>query len=254
MAKRKYFSSMNSLGSFIATLLFLYFLVSALVVPFINALGGIGEIITDLVELLPFGEAWYWIALQLINTISGQVVSNYPMAGNFSFSYLLNELCQGVFTVILYEAGCLLMSMIMGLEKKGRWIKLKDLAVKVGVAIIAACLAPALINYIFSGLPNMAQGWQIFISSLVTTILSLGGTAFFLFLYGLTLGNAALFVFLKFFVVGGLRLGGTYIFLMLFLLGCKNHLFSVAFRGLSGFLIVILLMSAIEMMLKPLTK
>jgi ABC-type uncharacterized transport system permease subunit len=83
---------MKSPVSFVATLLVLYFAVPLIVFPFINALGGIGEIVTDLIELLPFGHLHYWLAVEIINSIAGQAVNYSAIGGVLTVGYVVQEL------------------------------------------------------------------------------------------------------------------------------------------------------------------
>lgn len=242
-------SIMKSPVSFVATLLVLYFAVPLIVFPFINALGGIGEIVTDLIELLPFGHLHYWLAVEIINSIAGQAVNYSAIGGVFTVGYVVQELAEGIFTVIIYEAGCKLFEIIMGLDQDAGWIKLKRMAVNIAVAIVSACLAPALINFIFSNMGSFSTGWKVAISSLVSTILLGGAVGFFLFLKGLSIGAAIAFVALKFVAVGFVRLALSYVCIFLILLCAQNGIFAGLIGGVSGLLGVALILAGIELMI-----
>lgn len=245
---RRKSNPMNNWGSLVATLVILYFLFCCVVLPLIDWLGGFWEILADIVEVIPFGEAWYWVALQIVSALTGQTAQNIAISGGLTFQYMISELAQGLFTVILYEASTTFLFGIMGLNDKGRWIKSKKLAVKMGMAVICACFAPGLINFIFSNLSNMSIGWQIFIPTLVSIILTGGGFVFFMLLLGLTVGQALIYVILKFILLGTVRLIGTYVFMMICLIGIQTHAFGMLAGGAAGFIVIVILMVGIELM------
>ncbi len=251
MARKKRRYILNSPISLLSTILLMFFVIPVVVLPFVNALGGFSEIITDLIELLPFGQAFYEIALLIINSMAGQVVNYHAIQGVFTLSYVIQELSEGIFTIIVYEALRLGVFLLMDLtdDNRGRWNKMKRLVVSVGMAIISACLAPALINWTFSNMQGLGTGLKVFFSSLISTILLGGGVAFFVFLQGFSLGMSIAFVALKFLLVGALRLSGSYIFLMMLLIGCEHHIWSLILSGMSGFLGIILLLVGIELMI-----
>lgn len=250
--KSKYRYPLNSMWSLLATILLLILIYTVLVLPFIESMGGMGEFITDLVELFPFGEVSCRLAIEIINAIAGQTVNYVSIKGVFTFSYVMQELLEGIFTVIIYEAMTKALIMAMQLDDpdvRGFWNSMKKVAVRMGVAIIAACLAPSLINFIFSHMGGMSNIWKTIISSLVSVILVGGGIMFFLFLYNLTFGEALGYVLLKFLVAGALRLTASYICIFIICFGIQYGLFSLIFGGASGLIGFALILAAIEMMI-----
>lgn len=243
--------TLNSPLSLLSTILLGIFIIPVVVFPFINALGGIGEIITDLVELLPFGEGFYAIAVLIVNSMAGQAVNFHDIQGVFTLSYLVQELAEGIFTIIIYEALCLGSFMLMGLDSNtgGRWNGMKRTVVNVVMAVIAACLAPALINWTFSNMQGFTISGKIIWSAVVSIILMGGGVAFFVFLSGFTIAKSLVFVALKFLLIGALRLSGSYICLLVLLFGFEQGLWELIIGGLSGFLGIALILCAIELML-----
>ena len=140
----------------------------------------------------------------------------------------------------------------MGLNdpmNSGRWNGIKRIIVNITMAVIAACLAPALINWLFTNMGVLSQGWRTVISALVSTILLGGGVAFFVLLSGLAVGQSVIYVAVKFFIVGAVRLAGSYVFLMLLLLAWQNRVWTLFTGALSGFLAVMVLMAAVELMI-----
>lgn len=251
MARKK--NVLNSPTSLLGTVLMAVIIVPAVVLPFVEALGGVDEIIIDLIDLLPFGQAFYEIAIIIVNGMLDQVVSFHGLQGVFTLSYVVQELAEGIFTVIIYEALRLAVLMVMGLadpENRGRWNGMKKIVVSVAVAVIAACLAPALISWTFGNMSSLASGWKVFVSSLISVILLGGGVAFFVFLSGLAIGQSIIYVALKFFLVGAIRLAGSYIFLMLLLLAWQSGIWSLFTGALSSFLLIMVLMALVEMLLE----
>lgn len=249
--KHKYI--LNSPISLLSTILIMVFIVPVVVLPFVNALGGFEEIITDLIELLPFGHAFHHIAILIVNSITGQIVNYHSIQGVFTLSYVIQELAEGIFTVIIYEALCLATSMLMGLADKnnrGRWNGMKRMVVKVAMAVIAACLAPALINWTFANMGGLSNGWRTFLSGVISAVLLGGGGWFFVTLFSAkAVGTVIAFVLLKFLVVGFVRLVFSYIFLFVLLIGFQQGTFSLMLSGMSGFLGVILILAGLELML-----
>lgn len=243
---------LNSPLSLLSTILVAMVIVPMVVLPFVEALGGVDEIIIDLVGILPFGDVWYAAAVLVGNSILDQVVNVYSLKGVFTVSYVIQELSEGIFTVIIYEALRLLVMIPMGLNdpmNKGRWNGIKRIIVNITMAVIAACLAPALINWLFTNMGVLSQGWRTVISALVSTILLGGGVAFFVLLSGLAVGQSVIYVAVKFFIVGAVRLAGSYVFLMLLLLAWQNRVWTLFTGALSGFLAVMVLMAAVELMI-----
>lgn len=250
--KSPYRYPLNNFGSLFALIMFLLILYMVFIIPLMDSLGGMGEIITDLVELFPFGEASYAVAIGIINAIAGQGINYASIQGVFSFAYLMQELLEGIFTVIIYEASNLAMTRLMDLDDpnvRGIWNAAKRVVLSAGLAILAACFAPALINYIFSGMGAMSIGWKTVISSLVSIILVGGGIGFFLFLYSLTLGAALGYVLIKFLLTGGARLFVSYVCIFIFCIGIHLGLFSMIFGGFSSLLVITLLLAGIEKMI-----
>ena len=186
--------------------------------------------------------------------MTDQALSLQPVHTAPSVSYIIQELSEGIFTVIIYEALRLLFFIPMDLtgDNAGRWNKGKRLVISVAMAVLAACLAPALINWTFANLNVLGQGMRTFLSALISLILLGGSVAFFLFLKSFTVGIAIAFVLIKVFVEGLLRLAVSYVSLFALLVGFEQNAWSLIIGGMSGFLGIALLLAGIEMMLKPL--
>lgn len=249
MAKRK--NRLNTPLSLLSTVLLMVWLVPVIVLPFIHALGGFGEIITDIVELIPFGYTFHEIALMIINSMTGQVVNYHAIRGVLTIPYVTQELAEGIFTIIVYEALRLAWFIPMDLIENGggRWNGMKKMVISVAMAVVAACLAPALINWTFSGMRGLGNSLKTFFASMISAVLLGGGVAFFAFLKGLSIGVAILFVALKFFFVGALRLSVSYLCLMILLVGCEQNLWSLIIGGSSGFLCIALALAGLELMI-----
>ena len=251
--KSPYRYPLNDFGSLFALIMLLLILYSVVVIPLMDSLVGMGEIITDFIELFPFGEVSYAAAIGIINAIVGQGVNYASIQGVFSFAYLVQELLEGIFTVIIFNAARLLMTGLMDLADpnvRGFWNSIKRVVLDAGLAILAACFAPALINYIFSSMGMMSFGWKTAISSLVSIILVSGGVGFFLFFFGITFLSALGYMLISCLLIGGARLFTCYVCIFCICVGIHLGIFSMIFGGMGGLLVVVVMLAGIEKMLE----
>lgn len=246
----------NSILSFIALAFLLYFVGLPLIIAaLINYFGSISEVITNVIDLIPFGKAYYWFSLQIINALGGQISAYTGMNGYLSISYILEELAKGLFTAILFESMNYALPAIMGLnEPYGIWNKAKLLLITVANALIAACLSPLPLNYIFSNISSLGIVGTSIISSLLSFILVGGGIAFFVFLNSFNIGTAITYVLTKFIVMSTFRLSVSYLSILIILIGWQNGLFGLMASGVAGLLGVALILGGIELMLDSLFK
>lgn len=254
MAKR--YKAHNSIISFIALAFLLYFVGLPIVIAVLTSyFGSIAEVITSVVDLIPFGKTYLWLTVQIMNALGGQIVGYAGIGGALTLAYVMQELAKGLFTVIIFEALNLGVAGLMGLtEAKGFWNKAKLLLITVMNALVAACLAPLPLNYIFSQFGSLENIISGIISFLLSGILLGGGIAFFLFLKNLTIGVAVCYVLMKFVLMSTVRLSVSYLCILLILLGIQNGLFGLIVSGSSGLLGIALLLGGIELMIDSVFK
>lgn len=238
--------------------MFAYFILLPLLAAVLkNVFGSVYDIINNVIDLIPFGESLYGLAIQIVNSITGQVMNYSTVTGYFTFTYFLEELLKGLFTVIIFEASNLFMCIVLGftdsrgkIKPEGMWNKAKYVLISLIDALISACLAPFLMNYIFSSLPSLGSVWSVVISSLMSVILIGGGIAFFLFLAELSIGMAIAYVLIKFILIGVIRLTLSYLSIFLILIGWDNRTYLLSVGGFAGLIGVGLLLAGIEIIVK----
>jgi|GEM_PF-4150848 len=248
----------NSILSFVAMAFILYFIGLPLVIAVLmDYFGSVGEIITNVIDLIPFGKPYYELAVQLVNSLGGQVVSYINMTGYLTIGYLIGELAKGLYTVIIFEALNLGVCMLLGLvdtdgkiNPEGFWNRAKCLLITAINALIAACLAPLPLNYIFSNLHTLGGIWSSIVSLLLSIVLVGGGIAFFVFLCSLSIGMAIAYVLIKFFLIGACRISVSYLAILVILIGWQNGLVLLTANGVILLLGIGLALGGIEMMIK----
>lgn len=253
MAKK--YKAQNSVLSFVTTALFAYVIGLPLVIALLMSFfGSIGEIITQVVSLIPFGESFFAITIQIINTITGQAIS-YNTADYLSWSYIFGELAKGLFTVIIFEALKLLICIPMGfMDEKGKikpegfWNKGKYLLVVAICSLVAACLAPLPINYILDNLQSLGSFWAGMISSLVSAVLVGGGIFFFMFLKSISLGIAIAYVLVKYLLVDACSIAVSYVMILAILIGLQKGFFLLTAESMGMLLALSIMLSALDML------
>lgn len=248
----------NSVLSFVAMAFLLYFIGLPLVIAVLmDYFGSVGEIITNVIDLIPFGKPYYEFAVQLVNSLGGQVVSYINSTGYLTIGYIIGELAKGLFTVIIFEALNLGVCILLGfvdvhgkINPKGIWNRAKCLLITVISALIAACLSPLPLNYIFSNLHSLGGVLASIVSLALSVILVGGGVAFFVFLSSLSIGMAIAYVLIKFFLIGACRISVSYLAILVILIGWQNGLFLLSVSGMALLFTIGLMLGGIEMMIK----
>lgn len=248
----------NSILSFVAMVFLLYFIVLPLVIAVLmDYFGTVGEIITNIIDLIPFGKPYYEFAVQFVNSLGGQIVSYIDMTEDMSVGYLFRELAKGLFTVIIFEAlnwgSCILFGFLDEngrINPRGFWNRGKYLLISLVNALFSACLAPLPLNYIFSNLHILGTIWANIVSFLLSAILVGGGIAFFMFLFGLNIGMAITYVFLKFFLIGACRISISYLAILVTLICWQNGLFFLSASGASALFVIGFMLGGLEMIIK----
>lgn len=242
----------NSIVSFVAMAFLLYFIGLPLVIAaLLDYFGSIEEIIINTIDLIPFGESYYAISVQIVNSIGGQI-SNYIQLDDYlSFEYIIEELAKDLFTVIIFEAlhsgVCTLLGLV---DAEGIWNKAKYILITIINALIAACLSPIPLNFIFSNLDSLEKIGSTIVSLLLSVVLVGGGVAFFVFFRSLSIGGAIVYVFVKFMAMGVCRISISYFAIFVVLIGWQNGL---SLLWASGALLLLangLILSGIEMTIK----
>ncbi len=247
MAKK--YRAHNSIISFVALAMILYFVGLPLFVALLsNVFGSKGDVITNMIGVIPFGKTYYEISIQLLGAIGGQVVSSAEAGSSLKLSYLLGELAEELFIIIIFEALNLAAYTVMGLKgEKGRWNIAKKMLVSVINALAAACICPFLLDYITDSFDSIGTAASGIISAFISVILLGGGTFFFSALFGIGVGAALLFVLIRFLLMGAVRLAISYISLFLLILGWQSGAFYQIAGGISGLLGIALLLGGIEL-------
>lgn len=246
----------NSILSFCALMILMYFLGLPLIAAILQAyFGSIGQVITNAIDMIPFGETYFELGIQIVNAIGGQVVNYADMTGSLTFGYITTELAKALFTVIMFEAVNFLAGKLMGFADGGKikptgiWNKAKFMLISVFNALLAAFLAPIPMNYIFDHFHMASEFWQTVISIVLSTALVGGGISFFALLCGMSALTAILYVVGKFFVVGACRISISYIAIFVVLIGWQNGLPIQLITGMSCLLVVGLVLGGIEMLI-----
>ncbi len=243
---------------FVALALLLYYFGGPLIMAVLTGIfGPVPEIINKMVDLIPFGESYYAIAIQVVNSILGEATSN-NIKEYFTISYVLQNLAKELFTVVIFEAATLSACIVLGLadsrgnlNPKGAWEKIEYYLITVIIALASACLAPIpLEGVIFSRFHTLESSWQSIISLILSVVLVGGGIAFFLFLYSFSIGKAIAFVFIKFLLLGTFRISVCYLAILVYLIGEENRLFLLSAGGVTSLLALGIMLVGIEMVLK----
>lgn len=253
-----YYRRQNSILSFVAMAFLLYFVGLPLIIAILmEYFGSVDEIIINVVGLIPFGQQYYELAIQFINSLSGQVVSYVHMTNSFTIGYMMGELAKELFTVIIFEALNLGVGILLGftydggkISPQGFWNRAKYILATAVNALIAACLSPIPLNYIFSNLSSLGNIGAGVISFLISAVLVSGGIAFFVFLSSLSIGMAIGYVFIKFFLMGACRISVSYLAILMILIGWKEGVFFLSAGGVTALLALGIMLGAIEMMLQ----
>ncbi|MCQ2510882.1 MAG: hypothetical protein MJ116_10520 [Lachnospiraceae bacterium] len=248
-----------TINSFVALAILLYFIGLPLIMAaLLEHFGSVGEIITNMIDLIPFGKTYYEFAVQIVNSLSGQVVNYNHFDDYLTIGYIIGELAKGLFTVIMFEALNLGCSIFLGLvdpksakiDPRGIWNKAKYVLITAINALLAACLSPLPMNYIFSIMHSLGSVGSGIVSFLLSVVLVGGGVAFFVFLNSLSVGKAIAYVLIKFFLIGACRTSVSYLAILAILLGWQNGLYRLLASGVTLFFTIALLLGGIEMAIK----
>ncbi len=241
----------NSLLSFVALAMILYCGVVPVVVAAL-ADGGWSatEVLTQTIELIPFGPFIYQMVFNVIvGSLGGQVVSAIGNSVALSLDVVTQELAKGLFTVIIYEALKLVGDMLLGLkEATGCWNVAKKLLFTSVAALVAAYLSPLLMDYVFNGFGIMGGSIVSWASALLSVAMLGGGTLFYAALLGIPIIQAVLFVLVKFLLISAAKLVAVYAFLMVIIIGYQYQQYALVAEGVGMLFAVALILGGIELM------
>ena len=136
------------------------------------------------------------------------------------------------------------------INPEGIWNTAKCLLITAIDALVAACLSPIPLNYIFSNLHSLGGVWSSIVSFLLSVVLVGGGVAFFVFLSSLSVGMAIAYVLIKFFLIGACRISVSYLAILVILIGWQNGVFLLSAGGVALLFTIGLMLGGIEMMIK----
>lgn len=246
----------NSIVSFVALVIILYFIGLPLLIAILSSyFGSVGDVMTTAVDLIPFGDVWYWVAVQIFNGLGGQAITYSSFNGNLTILYILQESEKTLFTTIIFEAMNLLLFTFLGLtEARGIWNKAKRVLITVMSALMAACFAPMLIEFIFNQMQGMSQLASNLLTSFMTFILVGGGVAFFAALKGVTIVIALCYVGVKVILLGAAQLVSSYVCFLLILLAIQNGIPVFVVEGFILLLMFAVCLSGINLMLESVLK
>ncbi len=248
----------NSIISFIALLLILYFIGLPILIFWINTqAGSVDDMISILVDLFPFGNELVHMAIQVIGGIFDSAVSYHETKGYLTVSYVLGELSKAIFAMVVFEVLNFLGYGLMALNADGRWNNLKKMVVTAFNALIAACLSPwvmhLVLDQIQSASSNGMNGGAI-ISTVVSRILFFivagGGMAIAYLVLGMTIAEAIIAVLVKKVAVDFFRLMFSYLCILIALLGLESGNSGFLFCGAGMMLAVALIFAGIDLMLE----
>lgn len=242
----------GSINRLIGLLLFLWLLLPILYVLLIQFVQQ-DQLLLDLIDLIPFGESVYWCTLRIVSTLAG-AVQEYSVP-NFQFTpgYVIQELAKSLFVSILFEAGMTGCSQLLELkETKGKTRSQKvvnnltTILLAIPVSLLAACLSPLLLDYIFSNLDTLGGVGRTAISLLVALLLTGGGFLFFFFLLGQSLLLAFLYVVIKIILLNMLRIFLCYAGIFAIVIAVRTDLPYLIGPSLSALLSCVLILCVLD--------
>ena len=245
------YKSKNSIISFVALAFLMYFIALPIIISVLTEhFGSVEAVILDIIDLVPFGRPCYWFAVKFAAMFRGQMIAGTQVSQNFTISYFFQELTKALFTAVIFEALNLALCGAMGIVKpEGRWNKAKKMLVTVFDALLAACLAPIPINYILNNLSSLSNVFAGLITGTVPAILMIGGTFFFKYALGLSIGIAVFYMLIKHILMDLVRLFASYVCLFFILIGLQEGSFVWVTGGGICLLLLALILAAIDLML-----
>lgn len=229
----------RSVSKLLAMILMLWLILPVLgmaLLRFVNQ----DELLVNLVDLIPFGDSVYWVALKLLGSVAGATTDFVSMKDNFSMAEILKELAKSLFASILFEAGLWGCSKVLGLtEGEGFLQKAQVVVLSIPIALVAASLSPLLLDYIFSSMGSMGNVGVGVLSALLSLILLGGGFSFFFFFLGGSVLSAVLFMAIKILLLGMARLYFCYVVIFVTVIALQNNQFGQA-SGFVSLLVAVL--------------
>ena len=240
----------RSIISLVACLFLLYFLIFPLICYIFLGKADAANNISNVVSLIPFGNAWYACAInifaELTNT-SLEVLSLPPI----TVTYALGELAKSIFTAIIFELLYMLLSHIMGFEEyRGVNNYVMRICTSLMLALLAACIAPSVMEHLVGLFHLFGSGMSDVITFFII-VLQLGGMIAFLLIFkGLSILNSALFVLIKLVLVDLLRLVICYISFFMLYIAITQKMYLLLAPTFCDFVGIGILLLGIELMLQ----
>lgn len=240
----------RSIVSLVACLFLLYFLIFPLFCYIFLGKADAANDISNVVSLIPFGNAWYACAINIFSELTStslEMLSLPPI----TVAYVLSELAKSIFTAIIFELLYMLLSNMMGFEEyRGVNNYIMRICTSLMLALLAACIAPAVMEHLVGLFHLFGSGISNVITFLIIA-LQLGGTIAFLLIFkGLSILNSALFVLIKLVLLDLLRLVICYISFFMLYIAIAKKMYLLLVPTFCGFVGIGILLIGIELMLQ----
>ncbi len=250
----KEYKAKNSIISFVALAFLMYFIVFPIVMLMISDIfGSMNDLITNLIDLMPFGGFWYLIAVKIVSGVLSPIHTINNLGQAVSFYYILSELMKAMISSIIFEAMKLLTDITMGLKgSKGIWNKAKLWLMYLVNGLVSAYLAPFLITYILSQLGGYNSLAARLFTIVPVGIIVIGGILFFKVTStaaSYTIGKSIVYVCAKFFCLNMMQLFATYILAFVVLIAADMGAFQLVSVGMVALFLIAILLCSIDAML-----
>lgn len=253
--------SRNSPVSFAALLIISYFIVGFTLAS-AAALSGAGtvlDMLLGMVEILPFGEFFLRITVQIISSLmqTTSISVESILGGTVSSGRLIaldwvKETCKLILAAGFNAALYAFLEMVMGLADRGFWIYLKRVVVMMLSAYLAAFAAAMSLDAVYNQLGGLAAGWQAFISGLIALI-SVGGVfaiMCILFLGGGSIASFIVYFLLRYILLGIMRVGIAYIGALSILILAQSGNISNLIAGQGALFVILIMLVGVDLALR----
>ena len=250
MKNRRRYSTQNSPLSLWAVAMLAIILGLPILAGYSASGNSMPEMISNIVDLVPFGSAFCQAAVKIVNSLFGQAISYNTVKNGITLVDILSETAKLLFTGILFEAMNSVLPRLFSLEPpRGIWNKAKKIVLLLFESMIAACISPMLLNVIFNNWSSLSSFVAGLISTLLTVILVGGGIAFFTLLKGMAIGLTIGYVAVKYLLMNVVKLSACYIFLFTLLIELGSGSILRTATGAAGFLGVLLMLCGAELII-----
>ena len=236
---------------FIATCILVYPIAFALIFGIVEDIFGPGQkVILSLIDLIPFGELITRLAVSVINMFLSMNIEMDELHTIVTFGDVLEELTIGIFTIMIYESLDYLFIKSVELKRsRDAWDGLEKILLKVAAALIAANIAPYLINYILDFIKQNSGCFVNFLYAFIIILISAGGFFFVIFLYGFTILMGLLYYVLKFIAVPSIKLIFIYLSIIIVCILWALELYIPLIISLVPLLMISIIIAALDLMI-----